>query len=51
LLGLERVGRVIRQNRDRSAADIIQLLRDEVRRFIAGHDQTDDLTVVLVKVA
>ena len=50
LLGLERVGRVIRQNRDRSAADIIQLLRDEVRRFIAGHDQTDDLTVVLVKV-
>jgi serine phosphatase RsbU (regulator of sigma subunit)/ligand-binding sensor protein len=50
LFGLERTGRVIRDNRDRSAAEIVQMLRDEVHRFTAGREQTDDLTLVLIKV-
>jgi len=48
--GLERTGRVIRENRRRSASEIVQALREELRRFTAGRDRSDDLTLIVIKV-
>ena len=50
LFGLKRAGKVIRENRDRPASEIVAKLRDAVHRFSAGREQTDDLTLVLIKV-
>jgi len=50
LFGLERAGEVIRTNRDHPADRIAQMLRREVHRFIGTREQTDDLTLILIKV-
>ena len=50
LFGLERTEQVIRENRDRPASEIVRMLRDEVRRFTAGREPSDDLTLLLIKV-
>jgi serine phosphatase RsbU (regulator of sigma subunit)/ligand-binding sensor protein len=48
--GLERTRRVILDNRERPAAEIVAMLRDEVRKFADSREQSDDLTLVLIKV-
>lgn len=47
--GEERVLDVVRQRRSRPAAEIIQALLDEARRFGAPDAIQDDMTVVIVK--
>jgi sigma-B regulation protein RsbU (phosphoserine phosphatase) len=49
--GLERVGEVIRANRERPANEIVTALRDEVNRFVGSRERSDDLTLILIKVA
>ncbi len=47
--GEERVKAVVRDHRDRSAADLIAALSSAVDSFAAGAKQLDDLTAVIVK--
>ncbi|HUW59324.1 MAG TPA: SpoIIE family protein phosphatase [Planctomycetota bacterium] len=48
--GLERTGEVIRKHRGRPASEIIRKLCQAVHRFAAGRQQSDDLTLILIKV-
>ena len=50
LFGLERAGKVVTENRDKPARDIMQTLCNEVRRFVGDRERSDDLTLVLIKV-
>src|SRR5258706_7798868 len=47
--GHERLGQTIRAARDKSAAEIIANLHQEVLRFAAGTKQMDDLTAIVLK--
>ena len=51
MLGTERVLEVVKQNRDRSAAEIVQSLYQRVRDFSGSTAQVDDLTAIVIKVA
>jgi serine phosphatase RsbU (regulator of sigma subunit) len=42
---------LLRRERGRSAKEIAQTILDDVDRFSHGRHQTDDVTVVVVKVA
>ncbi|HEX7859822.1 MAG TPA: SpoIIE family protein phosphatase [Verrucomicrobiae bacterium] len=50
MFGVERVLEVIKENRTRSANEIIQALYDAVQRFSGSSPQLDDLTAVIIKV-
>jgi phosphoserine phosphatase len=47
--GMERLYRVLRRNRDRPCADIIDALYRDVIGFAGGTKQADDLTAVIIK--
>lgn len=47
--GISRINKVIRENRDRPSAEIIQALYEAVCSFAAGTPQDDDLTAVIIK--
>ena len=47
--GHERLGQTIRAAREKSAAEIISALHQEVLRFAAGTKQMDDLTAIVLK--
>jgi|GEM_PF-496159 len=48
--GEERLCRVIRQNKEKPARMIIDMVIEDVRRFVKGYPQHDDMTMVIVKV-
>ena len=50
LFGLERTNEVILANQDKSAEDILHELTAEAHRFVGKREQSDDLTMMLVKV-
>ena len=50
MFGTDAVLEIVKKNRDRSAADILQILHDQVRAFTGNAPQLDDLTAILVKV-
>ncbi|HUU43419.1 MAG TPA: PP2C family protein-serine/threonine phosphatase, partial [Planctomycetota bacterium] len=50
LFGLERAGDIIRANRERPASEIVALLREAVHTFRGAREQSDDLTLILIKV-
>ena len=47
--GEQRMLEIVRRERERPAVEIIQILMDEVRRFIQADVLQDDMTVVVVK--
>jgi len=47
--GTERLGRVVAQHRQRPLAEIIAAIDTEVSAFSAGHPQSDDQTLLLVR--
>lgn len=47
--GHDRLGQTIRAARDKSAAEIISTLHQEVLRFSGGTKQMDDLTAIVLK--
>jgi hypothetical protein len=47
--GLDRTLRVVRESRDRPAAEIVRRLHADVRRFCGDTSPVDDITVVLLK--
>jgi phosphoserine phosphatase len=47
--GQERMGQLIRDHAGSSAAELIRVMADAVRAFVAGAPQADDLTVVVIK--
>jgi serine phosphatase RsbU (regulator of sigma subunit) len=47
--GTERLGQTVRAAREKSAAEIIASLHQEVLRFANGTKQMDDLTVIVLK--
>lgn len=47
--GRDRLSKVLATNAQEPAADIVQAVRDAVLEFMAGADQRDDLTMVVVK--
>ncbi len=47
--GMSRINKVVRENRDRPSAEIIQALYEAVCCFAAGTPQDDDLTAVIIK--
>lgn len=47
--GEERIEQFIPQYADKPAADIIEILLNDLNQFTAGEPQSDDITVVLVK--
>ncbi|NLF72050.1 MAG: SpoIIE family protein phosphatase [Candidatus Anammoximicrobium sp.] len=49
MFGVERALDVVRENRHRSAFNVIEQLLTQVRQFTAHHIQDDDMTVVVVK--
>lgn len=50
LFGWQRTMESIRQNRHRSASEILQQLCQDVRSFAEGSPQMDDVTAVIIKV-
>jgi len=50
IFGVERILEVIRQNRSRPAAHIVQALYEAVREFSRNAPQNDDVTAIVVKV-
>jgi sigma-B regulation protein RsbU (phosphoserine phosphatase) len=50
MFGTDAVLEIVKKNRDRSAAEIVQILHDKVRAFTGNAPQLDDLTAILVKV-
>lgn len=48
-LGSRRVGEVIDANRAGSAQDVLDAVLDEMRNFVGGQPQLDDVTAVIVK--
>jgi serine phosphatase RsbU (regulator of sigma subunit) len=46
-----RLEAAVRDARDKSSAEIISHVMDAIRRFTAGAEQSDDLTLVVVRVA
>jgi serine phosphatase RsbU (regulator of sigma subunit) len=49
LFGAERLENSVRAHRDRSAAEIISCLYEDVLRYSEGNAQNDDLTAVVIK--
>lgn len=49
LFGNERLENSIRTSRDKSAAEIISILYEDVLRFAGGTSQKDDLTAIVIK--
>jgi serine phosphatase RsbU (regulator of sigma subunit) len=49
LFGTERLENSVRTNRDKSSAEIIATLYQDVIRFAAGTKQNDDLTAIVIK--
>ena len=47
--GHDRLGQTIRAAREKSAAEIISILHQDVLRFAAGTKQMDDLTAIVLK--
>jgi len=47
--GHDRLAQTIREAREKSAAEIISILHQEVLRFAAGTKQMDDLTAIVLK--
>lgn len=47
--GMDRIRKILRRDRDRSASQIIQGLHREVDRFTGSYPQADDLTAIVVK--
>jgi serine phosphatase RsbU (regulator of sigma subunit) len=47
--GTERLGQTVRAAREKSAAEIIASLHQEVLRFASGTKQMDDLTAIVLK--
>ena len=50
VFGVERALEVVRQNRERPAAELVEAICDAARTFSSPEPQADDLTVVVVKV-
>ncbi|MCM2369374.1 fused response regulator/phosphatase [Rhodopirellula sp. ICT_H3.1] len=50
MFGEERFAEFIREHRDRSAEQIVNLLRKHLYSFTEGHSQQDDMTMVIIKV-
>ena len=50
MLGTERVLEIVKKNHRRPAAEIVQALYCEVRRFARNSPQLDDLTAIVIKV-
>ena len=50
VFGVERAIEVVRQHRDRPAAELVELICRTATEFTALELQADDLTVVVVKV-
>jgi sigma-B regulation protein RsbU (phosphoserine phosphatase) len=49
--GEERLVKAVARRRERSAADVIHAIVEEVETFAEGQPQHDDMTMVVVKVA
>jgi sigma-B regulation protein RsbU (phosphoserine phosphatase) len=49
MYGEERLERFVVENRDRSPADIIEAILDEVREYAELTPQSDDMTIVVLK--
>ena len=49
LFGTERVHTLLRENRKKASADLVEILHQEARKHIAGLDQPDDYTTIIVK--
>ncbi len=47
--GEERLREVVRENSHRSARDIVEAVMEDVKKFTGTADQSDDITVVVVK--
>ena len=47
--GIDRLLALIHQHRESPANEIVQLVREEVRRFMGSTEQTDDQTIVICK--
>jgi PAS domain S-box-containing protein len=50
MFGIERVLEIVKENRSLPAAEIVQRLYREVRRFAGAEPQLDDLTAIVIKV-
>ncbi len=50
MFGLERLHHIIRRHQQMSAADIIQRLVGAIQQFSRPREQSDDLTILLIKV-
>ncbi|MGE0607742.1 MAG: PP2C family protein-serine/threonine phosphatase [Pirellulales bacterium] len=48
--GTERCLQAVRENRDKSADEIVAVLRSRVNQFTQGRPQPDDITIVVCKV-
>jgi len=49
LFGSDRLENSVRSNRDKTAAEIISTLYQDVLRFAGGTKQADDLTAIVIK--
>ena len=50
IFGIERLLEVVRANRHRPAAEIVQTLYESVRAFCRNAPQADDVTTIVLKV-
>ncbi len=48
--GEERLGDILRMNRNKSAAEFLSDLQNRVREFVEAENQYDDMTIVAIKV-
>lgn len=51
MFGLERLHSIVREHRAKSTADLIQRIVGAVQQFTRPREQSDDLTLLLIKVA
>ncbi len=48
-MGIDPISEIVRDHRDRPAAEIIRRIHDATLEFAGGHPQEDDLTAVIIK--
>jgi hypothetical protein len=49
IFGIERVTELLKENQDKTAADIIRILQDAITEFTGRKSQEDDMTMLLIK--
>ena len=47
--GLDRLRNIVRENKDNSAEEIMHTVLKEIERHVAGEEQMDDITLVILK--